>query len=262
MYPFITLWWQHIEMTGLWVIIGIFIFCIICWIYAKKMNLIFAHLFYALPTLIIITYFFWAYVGFLFQTGHLIPYSIIELWQIIIPPDFGFHAAGICLGIVISTLIFLYKLPAKAMRKKWVDCLSVGYMIAIIVVWIFFLLGDHMIGLPTSSSIGVYSFSPFSEVSKFTAVFPVWLFLSIAALISYLTMLLILRKQVSSWRGFGWFALFFFLLSIVLLFQNYPRHGVISIGVVRIDINQYILLSLSILCALGYIYNYKKYRLQ
>lgn len=261
MYPFITLWWQHIEMTGLWVIIGIIIFCYICALYAKKMNLVFSHLFYEIPTFMIITYFFWAYTRFVLKTGQIIPYSIIELGQIIIPPEFWFHAAGLCIGFVLSTLVFLYKLPAKAMRKKWIDCLSLWTTAALIIVGIFFLLWDHMIGLPTTSNIWVYALTPLSEVSKFTSVLPVGFFLSVAALISYLTTLLIFKRQVENGRWFGAFGMFFFLLAIVLLFQNYPRHGVISIWDVRVDINQYILLLLSIIYSLWYIYNYKKYNI-
>ena len=257
MYPFITIWWQHIEMTGLWVIIGIGIFCLVCAIYAKRMKLNFSDLFYALPSLMIIVYFFGSYGGFVLKTGHLIPYSIIELGQIIIPPEFGFHAWSLAIGIVFSTLVFLYKLP-KHIRKNRVDCLSVGYMVALIIVGIFFVLWDHMIGLPTISNIGISSLTPYSEVSKFTRVYPVWFFLSISALFTYIVTLLIFRKQVTSWRGFGSFSLFFFLLAIVLLFQNYPKHGVISIGDIRIDINQYMLICLSIVCLLAYIYNYRK----
>ncbi len=259
MYPFITLWWQHIEMTGLWVIIGIGIFCLVCYIYAKKMELEFSHLFYALPTLMIIIYFFGSYGGFVLKSWHIIPYSIIELGQIIVPPEFWFHAWSLAIGMVFSTLVFLYKLPTKAIRKKRIDCLSIGYIVALIIVGIFFVLWDHMIGLPTISSIGISSLSEQSEVNKFTRVYPVGFFLSIAALCTYWVTLLIFRKQVPSWRGFGTFSLFFFLLAIVLLFQNYPKHGVISIGDIRIDINQYILLCLSILCMIGYVYNYKKY---
>ena len=259
MYPFITLWWQHIEMTGLWVIIGIIIFCMVCYSYAKKMNLVFSHLFYALPTMMIIIYFFGSYMWFILRSWHLLPYSIIELWQIIVPPGFNFHAAGLSIGIVLSILIFLYKLPTKLTRKKWIDVLSLAYMVSLIVVGIFFVLGDHMIGNPTTSSIGVYALTPFSEVSKFTAVYPVGLFMSIWALFSYLITLFVFKKQVESGRWFWTFGLFFFLLAIILMFQNYPRHGVISISDLRIDINQYILIIISALSSLWYLYNYKKY---
>ena len=258
MYPFITVWWQHIEMTWLGVIVGIIIFSSICYIYAKKMNLIFSHLFYSLPTLILCIYFLGSYSAFLLTTGHIIPYSIIELWQIIIPPNFWFHAWGLAIWITISTLIFLYQLPSKTIRKKRLDVLFLWYSMALIIVWLFFVLGDHMIWLPTSWTLSVYALTPFSEVSKFTAVYPVGIFLSIAAFLSYLISILIFKHQVKEGRWFGWFALFFFLLSLVLLFQSYSKHGVISIGEVRIDINQYILLFLSICYWIWYLYLYKK----
>ena len=259
MYPFINLWWQHIEMTGLWVIVGIIVFCLVCYSYSKKMNLVFSHLFYSLPTMMILIYFFGSYGWFVLRSWHLLPYSIIELSHLIVPPDFNFHAGSLSIGIVLSILVFLFKLPTKATRKKWIDSLSIAYMVSLMVVGIFFVLGDHMIGLPTSSSLGIYALTPFSEVSKFTSVFPVGLFMSVAALLSYLITIIFLKDNIKSGRGFGTFGLFFFLLAIVLLFQSYPRHGVISISGLRIDINQYILIMLSLLSSFGYIYNYKKH---
>jgi hypothetical protein len=36
------------------------------------------------------------------------------------------------------------------------------------------------------------------------------------------------------------FAILLFIINIVLLFQQYPRYGVISMGSVMIDIKQYV----------------------
>lgn len=244
-------------MTGLWAIIGIMVFCLVVGIYSKHYRLPYSQFFYSLPTILALVYFMGAYGWFILNTGHIVPYSIIEMGQIIIPPNFWFHAGSLALGIVMSTLIFIYKLP-KNTRKKWIDCLAMWYLLGLTVMGVFLLLGDHMIGLPTISPLGVSAYTHFSEVSKFTRVYPVWLFVSASALLCYLVTILLLKKQVDTWRGFGSFGLLFFLLAIVLMFQLYPRHGVISIGTIRFDINQYILIVLSIICFVGYIYNHKK----
>lgn len=252
MYPFITIWWQHIEMTGLGIILAVLTLCITTRIISRKHNLIYTHFFYMLPTFILVTYLIWSYIGFVLTTGHIVPYSMFEIGQIIIPPRYSFHAWWLSIGIIIALFAFLYKLPAKVMKKKWLDVFSFSFGISIIILGFFLLLGDHMYGLPTTSFLGVYALHPMSEMSRFTTVYPIGLFLSTAALISLLITIIVFKQQVISWRGFWFFSVFFFLLSIVLVFQSYPRHGVISIASIRLDINQYILIILSILMALAY----------
>ena len=259
MYPALTLWWRHIELTWLWIIISILVFCWIGTIYAKKSNLSAIQLFYALPTMMIITYFFGAYSGFVLTTWHIVPYSILELGQLIIPPNFWFNAAWLMVGFIISIFVFLFQLPPKSPRKKWFDVLALASMVAIMILGLFLTLGDHMIGLPTTSSIGIYALTPLSELNKFTAVLPVGIFLSVIALLSYIVTQFILKYQVREGWWFGTFSLFLFLLAVVLIFQIYPRHGVISIDSVQLDLNQYILLFLSILFAVAYHFTYQKH---
>lgn len=100
----------------------------------------------------------------------------------------------------MSIIIFIYKQPAKHTRKPWIDCLSISYMLGIVIFGIFLTLGDHMIGLPAAADhwLSVYALTPFSEVSKFTAVYPVGLFVSIVALLSYILSLIWFKKQVVS----------------------------------------------------------------
>ena len=59
-------------------------------------------------------------------------------------------------------------------------------MRAIIVLGIFLVIGDDMIGKTTESRLGIYALTPMSEVSKFNKVYPVGWFLSIAGFLSYL----------------------------------------------------------------------------
>jgi hypothetical protein len=258
MYPFITLWWRHIEMTGLWFIVWLIVFCIVCYIRSRQMNISFWDMFYALPTMISIIYFTGSYTYFLLNTGHFIPHTIIEISQIIIPPNYNFHAGWLILGIIISLIVYIYQKPSGIIRKKWIDCLFISYMNGLIIFWLFLVLWDDMIWLSTTNRLWIYAMTPFSEVAKFNQVYPVGLFLSLAALLSSLYSIFILRKKWQWWWGIGWFWVFFIMIGFILIFQNYPRHGVLQIGWSLIDINQYITRSVWILFILWHIWITKK----
>ncbi len=258
MYPFITLWWRHIEMTGLGFVIWFIVFCWICFLWTRRKNLSFFELFYSLPFMIGIIYFLWSYSNFLLNTHQLLPYNITELAHLIIPPSYAFHAGWLCIGIVVSLLIFLYKQNSKSTKKKRIDIIFSWYMYSIIVLWLFLVLWDDMIGLSTDSRLWIYSMTPYSEVTKFNQVLPVGLFLSIASGLSLLGGKFLQKKYTTIWRWIWGFAIFFFLLSIVLVFQQHPKHLSIDIGPLTLDINQYITRILAILCSLSYISSIKK----
>lgn len=258
MYPFITLWWRHIEMTGLGFVIWFIVFCLTCFIKSRSKNLSFSELFYSLPIMIGIIYFFGSYTYFILSTHQVLPYTITELAQIIIPPSYAFHAWGISIGIIISLIIFLYKQNSKSIKKKRIDIIFSGYMYSIIILGIFLVLGDDMIWLSTSNRLGIYSMTPYSEVTKFNQVLPVGLFLSIASLLALFSGKFLKKKYTSIWRGLWGFAIFFFLLSIVLIFQQYPKHIALDLWIITIDINQYITIWLAIICSLSYISSIKR----
>jgi hypothetical protein len=252
MYPFITLWWRHIEMTGLWFIVWLIVFCIVCYIRARQMNISFWDMFYSLPTMITIIYFSGSYGYFVLNSGHLIPYNIIELSNIIVPPNYNFHAWWLIIGIVISLIVFIYQKSSWIIKKKRIDCLFISYMNGFIIFGLFLVLGDDMIWSTTTNRLWIYAMTPFSEVAKFNQVYPVGLFVSIAALLSSLLSILVLKKKTPGWWWIWWFWIFFILLWFVLIFQNYPKHGVIQIGTLAIDVNQYIARCMGIIFVVWY----------
>jgi hypothetical protein len=81
-------------------------------------------------------------------------------------------------------------------------------------------------------------------------VYPIGLFLSLASLFVVLFIKIIKKKKF----GYGMlgFALLSFIISIVLLGQQYPRHIVFSLGNIMFDMNQYIALIAAIICYLTY----------
>jgi hypothetical protein len=79
------------------------------------------------------------------------------------------------------------------------------------------------------------------------------LFLSAAACIALIISRIIFKKKAPGSQWMAGFAIFFLLLWFVLLFQNYPRHAVVAIYGISIDINQYITRLLWIVSIMGYI---------
>lgn len=254
MYPFVTISWAHLELTGIGIILAFLTFTFVCWRRCKLMQLSFAHLYYRLPAMIALIYWGGAYINFVLSNGQLFPHNFVDFYSMILPEDYKFHATGLILGAIIFLIIFINKQVGWFTRYKWIDCVFIGFMQAIIILGIFLVIGDDMIGKSTESRMWIYAFTPLSEVSKFNKVLPVWLFLSISALISFLISFIFKEKNAWPGRGYGWFSVFFFLLGIVLLFQHYVRHGVIMIYNVTYDINQFFCWILSIYCWLRYIY--------
>lgn len=252
MYPFVTISWLQIETTGIGIILSFLTFIIVCWFRSRKMLIPFSTLYYALPGMIAMIYGWGSYASFVLSTGYLLPHSIAHVYSILLPESYQFHAGGMILGMIIFLIFFINQQPGWLVKYKRIDCIFIGMMNAIIVLWIFLVIGDDMIGKSTESWLGIYAFTPMSEVAKFNKVYPVGLFLSGIALISYLISYIFKKKTSWPGRGFGAFGVFLFLLSIVLLYQHYPRHGVIMIGDVRYDINQYICRIVWILCILRY----------
>ena len=240
MYPFVTIGSYHIELTGMGIIACFLVFMIVSYIRCRATLLPFHKLFYALPGAIALVYGWGSYMDFVLRFGSILPRSFHDLYYIILPESYAFHASGMIIGFIMFMLIFINQQSGWLMKYKRVDLLFVSLMSGITVMGFFLVLGDDMIGISTESRMGIYALTPVSEVAKFNSVYPVWLFLSIASLLSLI--ISIWWKRYTAWPGrwYAWWWTFLFLFSIVLLFQHYPKHVVIMIFDMRYDINQYI----------------------
>lgn len=254
MYPFITISWIHLEVTGIGIILCFLVFMIVCRLRCKIMELPFKDLFYSLPGMIALIYLWWSYMRYILDTGNLLPHSIIDMYTILLPDDYKFHISGMIIWLIIFLIIFINQQSGRFIRHKRIDCIYIWLMQSIIVLGIFLVLWDDMIGVSTESRIGIYALTPLSEVAKFNKVYPVWLFLSIAALLSFIISFFF--KKRSNWPGWWYAGFWTFLLWlwVVLLFQHYPRHGVILLYDIRYDINQYICRLLWVYCIIRYLY--------
>lgn len=121
------------------------------------------------------------------------------------------------------------------------------------------MLGDNFIGKSTDGPRGVQALHTESALNKFTAVYPIGLFISIgmAALYGAMAIWKYLTKKIGV--GMIGFAFMLVIINVCLLYQQYPRYGVIPFGTHTLDIKQYVSVFLVIL-ALAVYTNRKKQR--
>lgn len=239
MYPYITWWASKIYMTGLGIIIAFLVFVVVWRYLTRKTYQNFWKFFYRLPALVISMYVLGALTTSILDRGSL-PEGIGWFLSTLSPYGYKFHFAGMVAGAFISIGMFLKKIIRVENRKNRADILFFAFSLAIVPLGIFLMFGDNFIGFPTDSIIGVKSLHFESQLNKFNAVLPIGLFLSIWSLATALFILIL--KRVKKKTGFGMlgFAILLFIINIVLVFQQYPRYGVISIGSIMIDIKQYV----------------------
>jgi len=172
-------------MTGIAILTMIATFMVAAYYHSKKDNLQFRKLFYRIPTPIILSYLGGRYIHMVLNEGQLIPSSLQEAINLLSPHDFQLHFIGICLGFVISIILFLSQIKFKEEKLRRIDTIAQSISLAIIPLGFFLLLGDHMIGLPNEQR-GVTTFRPDnSNRASLGKVLPIGLFLSISGLISY-----------------------------------------------------------------------------
>lgn len=249
MYPYIIWGTSKIYMTWIGIIVGFITFLIVARYLTRKTYQNFWKFFYRLPLLTILTYVLGALTTWLLENGNLSGW-ITKILKLLSPYWYNFHFVWILLWIFISIIIFLRKIPRIENKKIWVDVLFFAFSLAIVPMWIFMMLWDNFIWLPTEMWIGIKALHTESALNKFNAVFPVWLFLSIWALISTMIIIILKKTIKRTWFGMLWFAILLFSTSIVLLFQQYPRYWVISFWTITFDIKQYLAFLIMMLCLL------------
>jgi hypothetical protein len=80
---------------------------------------------------------------------------------------------GLACGLGLFVLIFAQMQSSSVMIHKRIDALFVSMMMGICLMGIFLVLGDDVVGLSTDSWMGIYAFTPDSNVAKYNAVIPI-----------------------------------------------------------------------------------------
>jgi len=248
MFPYITLWATKLYMTGIWIISTLLTFIIVSSYLCNKYKQHFWSLFYYIPVFIILWYVLWSYTSFVFTNG-LIPQSWEEILILLSPHSYPFHLIWIILWITIWFSIFLKKITRFENKKVRIDILFFSTAFSIIPLGFFLLLGDDFIGKVSTNLLSVKSLHIDSELNKFSGVFPIGLFLTIGSLISISIIAILKRKFKQFWLGIIGFMLILSVIWTTILFQQYPRHWIISLtNGLTLDIKHYIIFLVIMYC--------------
>lgn len=236
-------------MTGIGIIVSFLVFIGIARYLSKKNHQNFWKFFYWLPFFIVLTYFVGSYVNFIFEVG-VLPTNWTEFVTLISPYWYKFHFMGLLIGVLVSISVFLKKITRVENKKIWSDILFFSLVLSLVPLWIFLLMGDNFVGTTTTSWLGIKSLHSDSQRNKFSLVYPIGLFLSLGSLMVAMYIKIIKKKRF----GYGMlgFALVLILISIILLFQQYSRHAVFSVGNIMFDIKQYAAWILALISYLTY----------
>ncbi|MFA5747995.1 MAG: hypothetical protein WC872_02665 [Candidatus Absconditabacterales bacterium] len=168
--------------------------------------------------------------------------------MLISPYGYNFNFAGIVLGIFLRMVLFFKKIKRIENRKVRADILFFSFCLCIVPLGIFLLMGDNFIGNTTNGIFGIKSLHSESQLNKFSSVLPIGLFLTITSLLVAGCTRIFRKIKKKFGYGILGFAMLLFVINIILLFQQYPRHGVISIGNITLDIKQYVSFFIIMFC--------------
>ena len=240
MYPYFELFWTQISMMVVGTIIAAIIFLVTARIQTKRNHQDFLKLFYRLPVRIILSYILGRYVAYSLETWNYFPKNSSTFLTILSPQNFNFHFVGLLIASRICLRIFFTSVKRTENKKIWIDILFFSLANSLIIFWIFLTLWDSVIWAPTDSVFSIRALTDNSALTKFDWVYPVWLFVSFWVLIVHIIISLlsiILKKNWLWMRGLIWILIVF---NIAFLFQSYPRHWLITLWWMSLDIKQYL----------------------
>jgi len=236
-------------MTGIGIVVAFLTFLGIARYLSKKYHQNFWKLFYWLPLLIVLTYFLGSYANFVLEVW-LVPTNGFELMTLLSPAGYKFHFVGVLIGIYIAVTMFIKQIVRIENKKVWSDILFFSFALSLVPLWLFLLMWDNFIWLSTNSWLGIKSLHSDSQWNKFTLVYPIGIFLSLWALLISLFIKIIKKKRFG--YGMLWFSLLLLLIIGILIFQQYPRYMVFSLGWWMFDIKQYIGIGIAIITYFTY----------
>lgn len=258
MFPYFNLFGMEFSMTSLWIIVFLICYLLIAHSLCKKRHQDFYKLFYLLPVAIVITYILWAYVYFFLNNQWtIIPRTRESLIDMLNPYWYHFHFVWILLGIAISMIIFFSSIKRAENKRVWADILFFSITLSLIPLGVFLAFGDNFIWKASTSLLAVKPLTTHSELNKLGSVYPVWLFVSFAAMFTTLITVLIKNKKWKFGTGLIWFMILLLLINIIFMYyQQAPRYWVLAIWSITFDIKQYISFFVILLFVLFY-YNRK-----
>ncbi len=245
MYPQIELGWVTFYMT--WAAIIFFILSNIFLIsfYSKRFNVNFWKFFNWLPVFLILPYILWSYIYHLFSSLLIIPLNFNDLLLILSPYWYDFSFIWISLWLFIAISLFIKNIEVKIEKYKRIDIFFYSISLSLVPLWMLLLLWDDFIWKPTGSALWMTAFSQDSIIYNYEKVYPVWLFLAIAWILSFIVWLFLNYATKKHWIWFLGFIMLLLILNIVFYYQLYPKYFVINMFDYSFDVKNYWTLILS-----------------
>ncbi len=254
MYPYLEIFGIEFSMTWIGIIFSLCIFLFTVAYLCKKYHQDFLNFFYWMPIFIILPYFLGSYVQFVID-GHLFPYTMNEILQILSPRNYAFHFIGILIGIVSAFSLFLRSFSRNETKKIWVDILFFALGLSLVPLGIFLLFGDNFLGKVYNGILHIKALHANSVLNKFDGVYPVWGFLSLVSLISVTIIWIIKKYNTKKCITWIWLFGFIFLLiaiNIVLQYQQYPKYIPIAYEGIVFDVKNYCSFFVVMFCLYAY----------
>ena len=200
---------------------------------ALSFDAFFSHL----PVLIIISYLMWSRAWYFINQLVIFPTSFEQLLLYLTPTWRNFSLLWIVLWATIWIWLFLKKYN-QTIRTQWIDVFFESLSLWLIPLWIFLVLWDSFIWLPTQSIIWVSAIRADSQLALYNSVLPLWFGVTLLWVLTY-AWCSIFRTKRNPWYGYLWLAWILVAVSVLTIYQNYARRLIVSIGDIRLDIKQY-----------------------
>lgn len=244
MFPFLDLGGMTYYMTWLGIFLWIVVFVYVTLREAKKHRLYTRIWVKRLPLYILIIYLLSTYSWYFVHDRVLIPLSRTQIQLYLSPRWYHFYLWGILIGALIVRRQFRKHLaPSPEIYAKRAYIYIKAAICATIPLGIFLLLGDNFIGRPYDGILSISAMIRDSNVATYGRVFPLGATLSAIALWRWLLITQYLEKKTAQPRKYAYLLIAGTLLSlsILLVFQIYPRYIVSKIGSRRFDLKNYII---------------------
>lgn len=241
MYPIITIGSHVLDMTGLSIVISLIILLISVAVLVHKSRLQFVKFFYWLPIPLILTYLLGQYVSFVMLYQTIIPLTLTE-WKIMLSPyGYHFHIIGIILALLVSLWLLLQKMPSRHERRLWINIIASSVSFMMIPLWVWLLMGDHLIGLPTTWPRGIETLRPdISRRSDYGPIYPIGLYIALLGLITFIVQRLGQHMKRPSGQWYMTIALIIIGIGLIWTFVNTPKYLVMQIWPMRRDVTTYL----------------------
>ncbi len=241
-------------MTWLWIIAFLATFLFITAREARWRWLSFQSFLQFVPLYILIIYLSGSYFYYLFESFVLFPLSINQLLLYISPYQYSFSSVWIILWILLWWRKFLKN---KEKRTARLHSFFYGLIRWLVPLGFFLLLWDNFIWLPTEWWFYVSAIRHDSNLAIYDKVIPLGFYLSLLGLL-WGSIMFLIHRTLSLRHIYLCYAITSFALSILFIFQQYPRRLVFTLWWTTMDSKQIVLRGITLFFLTLWIIKQKK----